>query len=162
MPLVKKIHQDWTPSEKPDLKVGDVIYMTNAQALVDSGLAVYVDDKGNEMKRKEVSACEICTKTFDDPWKKARHILDDHPQKEEKKVAEDSTYTGSTTPSIKTETTTISFSQKSFKDMTAEEKKEWRLANLKKAREEKKAKQEADLTANALKEAVASQKKKNE
>lgn len=49
MPLVKKINKEWMPSEKPDIAIGETMDVSDAQSLVDAGLVVYCDDKGNEL-----------------------------------------------------------------------------------------------------------------
>ena len=132
MPLVKKINPNWVPSENKGLQVGDIIDMPNSQALVDSGMAVYVDKDGNELKRIGKSPCPICTFSTDDPYALADHILNKHPRKSQ--FAAGNLVKASVLEKAKIEEILVA---KEFKDMTPEEKKQWRIDNLKKAREAK-------------------------
>lgn len=195
MALVKKINSEWRPSESPDMKIGDVIDMTSADALVDQGMAVYVDEQGNELQKKSATGlkCPTCTFVTDDQYDLASHILVDHPRNKAQAISVPSvfapvdstitgtitqgstqpggmtvTYTGAgvaTTTEVKDETTpsttqesdvakqalevvveepkaTSETTQKAFKDMTPEEQKAWRMANLAKGREAAKARKE--------------------
>jgi predicted transcriptional regulator len=47
--LVKKINSEWFPSEKPDLKVGETIEITDAKALIVSGDVVGIGKHGEEL-----------------------------------------------------------------------------------------------------------------
>lgn len=47
--LVKKIDSEWMPSEKPDLKVGENIEITNPKELILQGKAVAVTEEGIEI-----------------------------------------------------------------------------------------------------------------
>ena len=47
MTLVKKVSDSWSPSENLNLKVGEVVDVTNPEVLVKSGRAVLVDKDGN-------------------------------------------------------------------------------------------------------------------
>lgn len=64
MPLVKKIHPDWFPKEKPDMKVGDTLEVSNVQALIDQGLAELTTEEKKEEPKEEVKPmgfkCEQC------------------------------------------------------------------------------------------------------
>lgn len=165
MPLVKKIKAEWEPSENKGLKVGETIDMTDAQRLVDQGLAVYVDENGNELQRKGHFDCPICTFTTDNPYALANHILMTHPRKgsaiaaaTQEKAEEPVKNEESVVPVEKEMSVTESIvkmlkeeeekkraegkeapeaSPKTFKDMTDEEKKAWRVENLRKGREKK-------------------------
>lgn len=171
MALVKKIHSEWKPSENPDMKIGDTIDMTNADALVDQGMAVYVDAQGNELQKKSAKGleCPTCTFVTDDQYDLASHILIDHPRSKTEAISVPSVFsvdpvvTGTTTqastqpdkvdvvvePVNQTteepkaeEPKVVENSQKAFKDMTPEEQKAWRIANLAKGREAAKARKE--------------------
>ena len=50
MTLVKKTSNDWSPSENRELKIGEVLEVTNPEDLVRGGLAVLVDKEGNVLK----------------------------------------------------------------------------------------------------------------
>ncbi|SRR5258706_1540921 len=45
---VKKISGEWTPSEKKDLQIGEIIDISDAKSLVEQGLAIYVDENDQE------------------------------------------------------------------------------------------------------------------
>lgn len=63
MGLVKKMRADWQPSENPNLKVGEMIEITDYTALVRTGAAILVDEYGNEQPLPgQVFACPICYK----------------------------------------------------------------------------------------------------
>lgn len=52
--LVKKKNPEWFPSENKELRVGEVIEMTNPQALILSGDAVGLDESGAEVSAYEL------------------------------------------------------------------------------------------------------------
>lgn len=52
--LIKKKNPEWFPSENKELKVGDVIDITNPQALILGGDAVAVDATGVEISSFEL------------------------------------------------------------------------------------------------------------
>lgn len=61
MAIVKKINELWEPSEKPNLKVGERIEVTDYKSLVVSGMAVLVDDNDNEVEMPgQLLVCPIC------------------------------------------------------------------------------------------------------
>lgn len=47
--LVKKINPEWKPSEKPDLKVGETIEISDPKTLILSGVVKAVDAEGMEV-----------------------------------------------------------------------------------------------------------------
>jgi len=51
--LVRKINQDWKPSENPELKVGETIEITDPKQLIVSGMVVGIDDNGLEVSAYE-------------------------------------------------------------------------------------------------------------
>lgn len=54
--LVRKINEDWKPSENPELEVGDVIEITDAEALIRQGLVeeVVEPEKTSKKAKEEV------------------------------------------------------------------------------------------------------------
>ena len=61
MALLKKVSDSWQPAEKPDLQIGGIVELTNYESLVKSGLAVLVDEKGNEMELPgQEFNCPVC------------------------------------------------------------------------------------------------------
>lgn len=63
MALVKKVDSTWSPSEKRDLKVGEVIEITDYVTLVRTGAAILVDEQGNELSLPDqVFTCPVCFK----------------------------------------------------------------------------------------------------
>ena len=61
MSLLKKVNDAWEPSEKPNLKIGDTIEVTNYETLVKTGMAVLVDENGNELELPgQKFTCPIC------------------------------------------------------------------------------------------------------
>lgn len=47
--LVKKINPEWQPSEKPGIKVGETIEMTNPRQLILTGMVRAVNEDGTEI-----------------------------------------------------------------------------------------------------------------
>lgn len=142
MPWIKKVREDWVPSENKLLKIGDKMFVTNAERLVAEGKAVYIDDEGNEVSRGEVTKCPICVYVTRDAYELADHIYQAHPKASKQPTTD--------VPVV----TEVKGPEKKFKDMTPEEQKVWRLNNLKKARAAALAKKEAKLTSQAVKAAV--------
>lgn len=63
MATVKKVDPEWSPSENRNLKVGEVIEMTDYVTLVRTGAAILVDEEGNEIPLPgQVFTCPICFK----------------------------------------------------------------------------------------------------
>lgn len=61
MALLKKTNDSWQPSEKPDLKIGESIEVTNFENLVKTGMGVLVDESGNEIELPgQEFKCPIC------------------------------------------------------------------------------------------------------
>ena len=61
MALLKKVKPDWSPSENRGLKVGEVIEIGDYRRLVQSGVAILVDEKGSELALPgQVFVCPIC------------------------------------------------------------------------------------------------------
>ena len=62
MALLKKVHSDWAPQEKPNLQVGEVFDFPGPfEALVRQGMAVLVDEAGNEMELPgQLFECPVC------------------------------------------------------------------------------------------------------
>lgn len=52
--LVKKVSSEWKPSEKPDLKVGETIEITDPKDLILQGKAVAVTKEGAEISSYEL------------------------------------------------------------------------------------------------------------
>lgn len=66
MTLVKKVNDLWQPSEKPNLKVGETIEVTAYESLVRGGMAILVDEAGNELEMPgQLFTCPICFKNSD-------------------------------------------------------------------------------------------------
>ena len=63
MSLLKKISPEWIPTENEGLKVGETVDITDYRQLVLNGIAVLVDEQGNEMPLPgQKFACPICFK----------------------------------------------------------------------------------------------------
>jgi hypothetical protein len=62
MPLLKKISDDWTPKEFPDVHVGDTIqFDAPYEQLVRTGKAIIVDKDGNELELPgQLFECPVC------------------------------------------------------------------------------------------------------
>ena len=146
MVLVKKIKEDWFPQSHPLLKVGDVINFDNPEKLLEEGKVILVNENGVELRRGIITRCPVCIFETSDAYELADHIYQAHP----KKLAVIPTV-------VKAEEIKVE-AKKSFKDMTDEEKKAWRMENLRKAREAVKAKKEAALTAQAVSQVVEATK----
>ena len=155
MALVKKIVEGWYPQGHPLLKVGDVIEFDNPYTLLKEGKIVLVDKDGNEISRGTPTQCPICPFSTVDAYELADHIYNAHPKKQAKLPKDEEVEKPKIVEStVKTEVAVEV--KKAFKDMTEEEKKAWRIENLKKAREAAKSKKEAALTKQAVSEAIKS------
>jgi len=136
MPLVKKVSSYWTPIEHQDLKVGDVVFVENAEKLIELGDAVYCDEKGNELAFSEERECvfPVILKNMEDAKRFVKYM------QTEKKVE--------TTEKIETRVADIVSAMEEPKieaveqpkKRTPEEMKAFRIENLRKAREARKAK----------------------
>lgn len=62
MPLLKKVHDSWSPIENPGIKTGEVMdFPGNIEALVKTGMAVLVDEAGNELELPGIKfSCPVC------------------------------------------------------------------------------------------------------
>jgi len=75
MTLVKKTSENWNPSENLDMKIGDVIDVTDADALIKGGLAVLVDKDGNELEMPgQVFTCPVCFSKKDGLTTFVKHV----------------------------------------------------------------------------------------
>ncbi len=75
MSLLKKINDTWNPSEKPDLKVGETLEVTNYEVLVRSGMAVLVDENGNELELPgQKFTCPICFSSLEGVMALTEHL----------------------------------------------------------------------------------------
>lgn len=144
--LLKKIDPNWYPDESPTLKEGDLIDFP-------AETEVLLAEKTVEEIKVKCPACDFASSSVFDF---ATHVYHAHqnPKVEEVKLPETKEVVepklteakpGDTSPEVK----------KAFKDMTPEEKKAWRIENLRKGREAAKAKKEAELTQEAVRETVA-------
>lgn len=155
MALVKKVDPNWQPSENPDLPVGGIIEMTNPQTLVDAGIAVYCDDNGNEIifpgltkyeypvVLKNTQEAQRFVKYFLSP---SGSVLEEETEEEEEDPEPEFADMETVAPTPVEEVAPVitgmaiaTEAPKAYKDMTKEEQKAWRIANLQKAREAKKA-----------------------
>ena len=149
MPLVKKINDSWQPAENPNLKIGEVVELTNVEALVKNGLAVLVDESGNELELPgQFFNCPICfTKT------EGASGLMEHLSvhlKNNKKVMEDQIKTLETVvetiPETVVEEVKEEITTPEVKELTPEEKlKQTRAAALEKARAARQKKAESKI-----------------
>lgn len=136
MPLVKKVSSSWTPIEHQDLKVGDIIFVENAEKLIELGDAVYCDDKGNELAFSEEGECvfPIILKNIEDARKFIKYM------EKEKKVE----ITEKTKDRVESIVNSMEEPKLEVieqpKKRTPEELKTMRIENLRKAREARKAK----------------------
>jgi hypothetical protein len=89
MALVKKINDGWEPSENPGLKVGDTIEVTNYESLVKGGMAVLVDEAGNEVELpNQPFTCPICFEVNHGLMNFVAHVSDNHGPKPTKETQE--------------------------------------------------------------------------
>jgi hypothetical protein len=51
---VKKLKDEWQPAENPGLQIGETIEVTNPRTLIEAGLAIGVDEFGNELTAFEL------------------------------------------------------------------------------------------------------------
>ena len=129
MTLVKKLINSWSPSEKPDLKVGETIEMTDVELLIRSGAAVIVDEAGVEQPFPgQKFACPICYRETETLAEFTDHVTNSHQKaKEEAPIA--------TTATEKVAEGELTASEVVKVQLTKAEKiKEKRLAALAKAR----------------------------
>lgn len=84
MAKLKKTHQDWKPSENPDLKIGDIVEITDYERLVRTQMAVLVDDSGNEIPLPgESYQCGVCFKKISGSLLNyTEHVITFHSPKE--------------------------------------------------------------------------------
>ena len=59
--LLKKIDSSWAPKENEGLKIGETVDITDYRQLVLNGIAVLVDEQGNELALPgQKFACPVC------------------------------------------------------------------------------------------------------
>lgn len=82
---LKKISDDWTPSENKNLKVGEIIeFNAPYEALVKQGKAILVDELGNEMELPgQELTCPICFNTTNELQKFMEHVGSHYKKKQE-------------------------------------------------------------------------------
>jgi len=75
MALLKKINDSWAPSEKPNLRIGEIVDVTDYSGLVKNGMAVLVDKDGNELELPgQKFTCPICFLVFDGVMALTAHL----------------------------------------------------------------------------------------
>jgi len=88
MALLKKTNNDWQPSERPNLKVGETLEVTDYINLVKTGMAVLVDISGNELELPgQKFTCPICFNVFEGVMKLTEH-LSTHLKKNQENLEE--------------------------------------------------------------------------
>jgi hypothetical protein len=106
--LLKKINSEWAPAENRHLEVGDTLEVTDYKALVENGLAIIVNEKGEEQPMPgTVFVCPICFTTTEKIEDFTDHVLNAHKKTE--KVAED------IKPEVKTEVKTSKWTEEERK-----------------------------------------------
>lgn len=143
MALLKKINDEWQPAENRNLQIGETIdFPGDYQNLVKTGMAILVDEDGTELPLPMTYQCSICYNDVFGLMEFVEHVLGHAPQRKEaakaiiekmEKIEEQK----NEEESIKEESKP---GEKAWKDMTPEEQKAKRIANLAKAREARKAK----------------------
>lgn len=126
MPLLKKINDSWQPAENRGLQLGEVIdFPGDVEVLVKTGMAMIVDEAGNEMELpNQRFTCPICFNDAIGLMGFVDHVTG-HSPKTKKIVTEE--------PKVEVPVEVPS-AEKSWKDLTPEEQKARRIANLEKAR----------------------------
>jgi len=159
--LLKKIDPNWFPDENPTIKEGEFIDFF-------SDTTVLLADHTVEEIKVQCPSCDFKSSNVLDF---ALHVYNVHKKiGAEEKLPETKDVVGPkfVEPVVKKEEVKLpevktDFSmtpvKKAFKDMTDEEKKAWRIENLRKAREAAKAKKEAELTKEAVKEVISNASK---
>jgi hypothetical protein len=119
MPLLKKISDDWTPKEFPNVHVGDVIqFDAPFEKLVRTGKAIIVDKDGNELELPgQKFECPVCFTKVEGLGNFTEHVSGHMPK--------------TTTPKVEEKAEEV-------KTPTANDAVAKRLANLAKAREARK------------------------
>ena len=75
MALLKKTNDLWQPSEKPNIRVGETLEVTDYAGLVKTGMAVLVDESGNELELPgQLFTCPICFEVMDGVMKLTQHL----------------------------------------------------------------------------------------
>ena len=135
MPMVKIIAR-WDNTE--NWEIGQVVDITNPWTLIKEGRVILLDEKGNEISQPGVALkCPVCTYEGYSPFVYARHILT-HEIKEEKKIEVTSVMEeriDKIVEEMKDSPAVVAPVKK-----TPEEMRAFRIENLRKAREAKKAK----------------------
>ena len=52
---IRKLKEEWKPSENISLQVGEIIDISDPKALVEQGLAIYVDADGDDWERYPIA-----------------------------------------------------------------------------------------------------------
>ena len=62
MAFLKKVNENWSPKENPNVEVGDIVdFPGPIESLVRSGMAILVDKDGNEIELPvQVFQCPVC------------------------------------------------------------------------------------------------------
>lgn len=147
MPLCK-IVQEYTNAD--NWKLGDVVDITNPWTLLKEGKVMLVNNKGNEIPLPDiVLTCSTCIYKTKSVKELILHLFS-HLSIQDKievtnsmaKPAVEALKEGIKEDNKKIEEvvspTAVGKAEKPFAEMTPEEKKAWRIENLKKAREAKK------------------------
>lgn len=141
MSLLKKVKEEWSPTENRGLKVGEVIDITDYTALVRSGAAVLVDEEGNELPLPgQKYSCPICFSEFTDVVDFTTHVNTQHKLGKPREASVDvmAEPVVESTPEVKVDTDEEA---KVRGEISVEESlRNKRLANLAKARAARKAK----------------------
>lgn len=82
--LLKKVDPNWYPSENPRLQVGETVDLTSYETLVRAGIAVCVDEAGNEMELpNQPLTCPICFQVPLGIYNFVTHVGSHSPAKKE-------------------------------------------------------------------------------
>ena len=135
-----KIIEEWVSTE--NWKLGETVDISDPWLLIKEGKVILLDEEGKEISPPgTIMKCPICIFEGNEPFSFARHILTHENKNEVKKEKiEVSQKTQDRVAEIVKEMETPSEKIKEFKFMTDEEKKAWRIENLRKAREARKTK----------------------
>lgn len=146
--LLKKINDEWQPAENRNLQIGETIdFPGDYQNLVKTGMAMLVDEDGTELPLPMTYQCSICYNDVFGLMEFVEHVLGHAPQRKEaakaiidkmEKIEEEKDKEESTTKNEEISNKLVE--EKAWKDMSPEEQKAKRIANLAKAREARKGK----------------------
>lgn len=139
MAYLKKVHPEWSPAEKRDIQVGEVMEFNGPYVeLVKGGMAILVDGSGNELELPgQKLTCPICFNEIEGLYNFVDHVSG-HGKKSKVAVSPVEVEEAPTvTPEVKTLTESVN---EELEKQKAEDLKAKRMAALEKARAARKGK----------------------